>query len=148
MIPEDVKQEMEILTMLNEHGVSDNFVGSKEIKENKVRCLCLLPLFNFSLRKVARHMGLSESYFLVQNYRDEFFKESVQLITQFQQSSIVDKFYDLIDDTNSDMVKADLLKFYLERQAGWSKTTRTDITTNGQSLSDIQIIEIQTPKII
>lgn len=144
----DIKAELEVLNIIEESNIKQYFTGNEELVQNKIRCLCLLPTFKFSLRKVAKHMGLSESYFLVQSHRDISFKETVELVTQFRQTAIEDKFYDLIDDTDSDTVKADLLKFYLERKGGWNKTTHTDITTKGEKLTDIQIIEISTPKII
>lgn len=142
----DLKAELEVLDIIEESNIKQYFTGNEELVNNKIRCLCLLPSFKFSLRKVAKHMGLSESYFLVQSYRDISFKETVELVTKFKQIVLEDKFYDLIDDTDSDTVKADLLKFYLERKGGWNKTTFTDITSKGQSLTDVQIIEI-TPKI-
>jgi len=123
----------------------DKFNGTLDTKINKLKALINFAFNGYSLRQTAKSQDLPSHYFYNAIQRDTYFAECIEKLKNLRLQLAEDILFETIEKTENEILKIDIAKFVLERKGGWKKETRTDITSNGMSIGDIQIIEIQAP---
>jgi len=124
----------------------DKFTGTVEHKINKLKALINFAFNGYSLRQTAKSQDLPSHYFYNAVQRDTYFSECIDKLKNLRLQLAEDILIETIETTENEILKIDIAKFILERKGGWRKETKTDITSNGMSIGDIQVIEIQSPE--